>query len=796
MSQIDVLDADLRRQRLAALARHPSAMGIAGVEVGSSTLGRVDLLVAFVPGEGPGAGKPARPAVAVANVGLRGADGNAARRLRVLAVGDAADRDDTIVVTLAVDADRVHLPTDTFVLALVAVADIDPFFASAPFRLVPEHRNLTPGPIPTPGALEDRELPVVDYLARDDASFRDLMSSRLAASIPAWSQTSPADVGQVLVEVLAHAADQLSYFQDAVATEAYLGTARRRVSVRRHTRLVDYALHEGCNARVWAQVQVTSPLHLAAGTRLVTRVEPLTAVVLDDVALEAAVAAGATVFETMHGVDLVPGNEQIALHDWGLAGYRLEPGATTGALIGDHPTVQTGTVLILEAAALSPSDDQGLPRRWAVRLTGVERGGRDPLTPGPGGDPGGLPLTLVTWGRRDALPFALTISTPGGHSGVAHGNLVLADHGLTLPSEELAPPPTASASYRPRLRRAGLTWSEPFAAAPDGTATDAVIQDVRAAVPAIVGLTSRTGPTDVPQRWTARRDLLDSDRLSYHVVVEMEEDGVARLRFGDGVHGRPAPVGGRLSATYRVGNGAAGNIGREALAALAPPSADRPAVADAVVGVTNPVGARGGVDPEPLEQARLFAPVAYQEQRRAVTEDDFVAVALRHPLVRAASAQFRWTGSWYTAVVVVERRDGLAVDETFEHELLMWFEPFRLAGSDIAVRGPVVVGVDIDVAVTAEGLPPATVAQSLEAAFAPGAFFAPDAFSLGLPLYLSQLVARAMAVPGVATAEVIRFQRADRPPEGELDLGVIQVGASEVVRVAAGQVRFHVQGRS
>ena len=44
----------------------------------------------------------------------------------------------------------------------------------------------------------------------------------------------------MLVEALAYTADQLSYQQDAVATEAYLGTARRRVSIRRHARLMDY----------------------------------------------------------------------------------------------------------------------------------------------------------------------------------------------------------------------------------------------------------------------------------------------------------------------------------------------------------------------------------------------------------------------------------------------------------------------------------------------------------------------------------------------------------------------------
>ena len=58
--------------------------------------------------------------------------------------------------------------------------------------------------------------------------------------------------------MLAYVGDHLSYQQDAVATEAYLGTARRRVSVRRHARLVDYAMHDGCNARAWVQVQVNA----------------------------------------------------------------------------------------------------------------------------------------------------------------------------------------------------------------------------------------------------------------------------------------------------------------------------------------------------------------------------------------------------------------------------------------------------------------------------------------------------------------------------------------------------------
>src|SRR5215203_2173877 len=102
---------------------------------------------------------------------------------------------------------------------------------------------------------EPRQEPVINYLAKDYASFRQLILDRLALTLPDWRERHIPDLGIALVEVLAYAGDHLSYYQDAVATEAYLETARRRISVRRHTRLVDYPMHEGCNARAWIYVK-------------------------------------------------------------------------------------------------------------------------------------------------------------------------------------------------------------------------------------------------------------------------------------------------------------------------------------------------------------------------------------------------------------------------------------------------------------------------------------------------------------------------------------------------------------
>src|ERR1039457_7267335 len=121
------------------------------------------------------------------------------------------------------------------------------FKAGCPSQLDCKPQNVCPPP--------QRTQPDINYLAKDYESFRQLILYRLALIMPAWNETHAPDIGITLVELLAYASDYLSYYQDAVATEAYLGTARERISVRRHARLVDYQMHDGCNARAWVCLQ-------------------------------------------------------------------------------------------------------------------------------------------------------------------------------------------------------------------------------------------------------------------------------------------------------------------------------------------------------------------------------------------------------------------------------------------------------------------------------------------------------------------------------------------------------------
>lgn len=644
----------------------------------------------------------------------------------------------------------------------------------------------------------------VDYLAKDYASFRRLMLDRLAVVMPAFADRSPADVVVTLIEALAYRADQLSYFQDAVATEAYLGTARRRISVRRHARLLDYQMHDGCNARAFIAVESGPPegVVLPAGTRICTRQArsdaPIATPPLDD---------GTLVFETLHPLTLRQNHGRIPVYAWGNSRYWLAKGATSTDLdvSGAPLALVAGDVLVFEEV-LGPDGrarSADVRRRQAVRLTGVADPVHDELT--------GADYLTVQWDPADALRFPLCVCNvvdekPVANLSVARGNVVLADAGWPVDDETL-PRPDPDRPYRPALSQPGITQSEPWAPVPPWpAAADTLRQDPRRAVASLA--------VQGPEGWRVRRDLLSSHALDPHVVVEVEQDGTAFLRFGDGVHGKPAPENAPLVCSYRVGNGPAGNVGADALAHAIP---DGIADLTTVRRIHNPLPAAGGSDPESMEEVRQYAPQAFLTQQRAVTEADYAAAAEGVPGVRKAVATRRWTGSWYTVYLSIDPAGGTENWEGIAPSVRDAVERVRLAGEDLEIERPVDVPLEIVMEVcVAPGYFRADVKQALTAAFSTTVledgrtgFFHPDNFTFGQPVYLSKVVAAAMAQPGVAWVDLSdptrghRFQRFGKPPANEEALGYIPMGRLEIARADSspnfpenGRIDFILEGGS
>jgi hypothetical protein len=680
---------------------------------------------------------------------------------------------------------------------------------------------------------EQTEEPEIDYLAKDYDSFRRLMLDRFSVLMPEWGERNAADLGVVLVEMLAYVGDHLSYQQDAVATEAYLGTARLRSSVRRHARLVDYFMHDGSNARVWAQCSVTADrVRLPKGTQLFTKVDQLeTRVAAGTNAFSAALSARPEFFETLYDFTLYEAHNEIAFYAWGERECCLPAGATRATLCdgteeAGRLRLRAGDVLVFQERRgpdTGKEEDADPGHRHAVRLTRVapeakltddghdrEPGPRhtDPLT--------GQAVVEVEWAAEDALPFPLCLSAVADDRryfpdiSVALGNVVLADHGRTIKGEWLEKVPKAderlavvrggddccepsepverAPRFRPRLKEGPLTFTVPLTRTEGrGQRTQKALpassvyeRDMRVVLPAI-SLRPRGGGIV----WRPKRDLLSSDEFAPDFVAEVEEDGRATLRFGDDEYGmRPAEET-EFLATYRVGNGARGNIGADSLAHIVTTDTR-------ISAVTNPLPAGGGRDPESIENVQQSAPSAFRTQERAITPEDYAEVAGRHPQVQRAAATMRWTGSWLTVFLNVDRLGGRAVDEEFKAEMRRHLERYRLAGHDLEINGPSFVPLEVELyvcilthyfrsdvrAALLEVLSNRTRPDGL-----PGLFH-PDNFTFGQSVYRSTVEAAAQGVEGVRYVAVKKFTRfgSAKPFEG-LEGGRLPMGRLEIARL-------------
>jgi hypothetical protein len=761
---------------------------------------------------------------------------------------DDADLDDVMLVTVDRPGDFSSYRLCAFALDAAGrlcsapPPDFDPRYACVSFSFkgdYPSDLDCGADPGCAPQVFEE---PAIDYLAKDYAGFRRLLLDRLALLLPDWSERHVPDLGITLVELLAYAGDNLSYHQDAVATEAYLDTARLRVSVRRHARLVDYLLHEGCNARAWLAFEVDDDelvLNAAdfyAITRHPHRPDPVLA--------QADLAPGAAASCLAFAPRLPPGQatltlrqarNRITVYSWGESDCCLAEGATSATLLDpgqlpaqagqerQHAELADLATSVLDGRwhrlQLKPCEvllfeelvgprtgdpaDADPTRRHAVRLTRAQPSW-DPLTR--------RLLWEVEWCIEDALPFALCLSTVSDAPGckplsdltIVWGNVALFDHGLGHEDDLGAVPLAHSAAhcddacqgaeivhhagrYRPILPRPDPTFATaaPACAGEQAGAASALRQDPGAALPE-VWLESAL-PGETPQRWSARPDLLGSSPDDRHFVVEIDDRRIASLRFGDGQCGHAPAAGETFRAHYRTGNGVAGNVGADTLCQLVfirnPP-------AGSSLRVRNPLPAAGGSAPEDVAEARLRAPQALLRRlERAVTAFDYAAIAMRDFAgeVQRAAAVMRASGTGALVQVAIDARGRAEPTEELLRRIAAHLECYRRIGHEVLVQAvrQVPLAITLHVCVKPGYLKAHVKAALLEVLGAthPLGFFHPDALEPGEAVSASRIVAAAQAVAGVSGVVLKRFERQAEGPDGELESGILPIGALEVARL-------------
>ena len=340
-----------------------------------------------------------------------------------------------------------------------------------------------------------------------------------------------------------------------------------------------------------------------------------------------------------------------------------------------------------------------------------------------------------------------------------------------------------------------LRFGGPFAsdlrpsnAALAGPARGATRQDPREALPQVV-LDEREQPGGaVVARWWPRFELLASDEEDRHFVAEVDDDGFAHLRFGDGTLGRAPTPGTYLEAIYRVGNGTAGNVGAETITVVVFGASST----EGIEAVRNPLPAVGGVDPEPVAEVKLLAPTAFRDElRRAIAADDYARLAEAHPEVQRAAATLRWTGSGYLARVAIDPVGSEAPDPGLLQAIEEELERARRINHDVEVVPAHYVPLELVLTVCVaphylRGHVKAAVLELLSNRILPDGrrgFFHPDNLTFGQSIEASALVALVMGVEGVENVRIDRLVRTDRRRGSGLVGGELRIGPLEVAQL-------------
>jgi predicted phage baseplate assembly protein len=284
--------------------------------------------------------------------------------------------------------------------------------------------------------------------------------------------------------------------------------------------------------------------------------------------------------------------------------------------------------------------------------------------------------------------------------------------------------------------------------------------------------------------WLPLPNLLHAGPQDARFVVEVEFDGTAILRLGDGTNGLAPESLTSFDASYRVGNGTAGNVGAESLIYLAADDAR-------ITGCINPLPATGGFDSETAEQIRRRAPAAFETQERAITMEDYADIAERDPRVREAVADLRWTGSWYTVFLAADAKGCADLTKGEQRTLRRFVDRYRLAGQDLEIRNPQFVSLLIELTVCVD---PAYFRANVEKMLMQvlgsedmpdgrKGLFVPDTFAFGQDVYLSPIYKAARSVPGVTSVSATVFRPQDSNDNSSVDTGVIPIGPLQIARM-------------
>jgi len=696
---------------------------------------------------------------------------------------------------------------------------IDPVLNKIDFKFRPGCFNIDCAPswetVPPPG-----KEPQIDYLAKDYDSFKHTLINAMMERVPGWQATSEADLDQVLIDLFSAAADELSDYQDRVMNEAYLGTARNRVSIARHARLMDYHIHQGNQACTWLALKLKTNPGLVTGIDLAPGFTVWAIKNSDNVLIP---SPSSVVFMTREKQFLHYLLNNMSLYTWDDSIPALKKGSVNADLkIGSgnetdakqvESFIQDGKItrlLIYEVLNPATGKSAGFDpdKRQVLNLLPGAKGAaamKDPKAPA-----GQEWLVRVHWQESDKLKhnYCFTIDCDEEKIkdvSLFSGNLVRVYHGKPVsivfkaPGETLG---TGEYSYKPTEKWGTLCRLPdkygPLAyrnTPPGGEIEPKSTLEVKVDVDGTF------------EPWEEVISLVHSGSEAErgdHFMVETDEQGRSVLRFGNGTTGKELPENAAVHCAYQVGRGLDGNIGADTLIyyyKTTPPW-------DEITAVSNPFDVTDGKAPEPVAEILRRVPEAFRaRQLRAVTLKDYEDRAEEMSGVAKASARYAWTGSWRTVQVAIDPKGTTELRPDLKQEVARHLEAVRLIGEDIEIRPPRWVPLVIEVDICAHPhYWPEDIKYVLDMEFSEGylpdgrtGFFHPDNWTFGQSLHASQIIGRIQEVEGVDHVKKLTMKRFSQPDI--ISSEIIKVKANEIIQVRdnpevmeEGSITFCVEG--
>lgn len=283
--------------------------------------------------------------------------------------------------------------------------------------------------------------------------------------------------------------------------------------------------------------------------------------------------------------------------------------------------------------------------------------------------------------------------------------------------------------------------------------------------------------------WQRVPSLLYSVRSDPHYVVRRDEQDVAWIELGDGKYGSIPHAGSEIRASYLVGGGEKGNV---------PAGAIDKAVSsiEALVSVSNPQAAAGGVEREPLDAAVARGPQIFRARGRAVTARDYEAWAREFGIgkVRARAP------GWNRIELIVAPAGGGYPSDTLKEDLRTFLDDKRMVTSIIDVVDPVYVKVAVAAELEIDPFHDAEAVRQ-EADDAVRALLAFERVDFEHTLYLSKVYEAIEAVAGVAWVHITRLARRDEPGRALPEAGRLIFSGDELPLLGELELAPATEGR-